>query len=205
MEKVLPIELCSFSFNFQPKVSIGSTESKGDWMPNKDLIRSTIESVYNRMDKFGDKGRRCEMQVRYSLVDPILRALGWRLENPDCVQVESPEDDTRRDYTLYVNKKAVVAIETKAFGCFHDTSKKQNPQNFPGYAQVYNYCKGKGIRVIILTDGGFWAIFRLHDNLKIKSTYTLDYDYTGATYEDNIKKMITTFSLLTPRKIANLP
>ena len=176
-------------------------------MPNRDTLQSTIESIYRRMGKFGSKGRRCEMQVRYSLVDPILRAIGWRLENPDYVQVESSEDDARRDYTLFASKMPVAAIETKSFGCFHDANNKQNPQNFPEYAQLIDYCKGKKIKVVMLTDGGFWAIFRLHDNLKIKSTYTLDYDnmIVGLTKKENISNMIKVFSLLTPRKIANLP
>jgi len=176
-------------------------------MDKQTILKSTIESVYKRMGAFGQPGRQCEMQVRYSLVDPILRAIGWNLENPDCVQVDSAEDNTRRDYTLFVKGSPVAAIETKYYGCFSNDANKQNPYKFPEYDQVIEYCKGKGIRIAILTDGGFWAIFSLHPNLKIKSTYKLDYDNTknGLTKKQNIKRMIKVFSLLTPRKIARLP
>jgi hypothetical protein len=43
--------------------------------------------------------------------------------------------------------------------------------------------------------------------MKIKRKYTLDYDYTidGATYDQRIKEMVRTFSLLTPKGIVDLP
>ena len=60
------------------------------------MLQSTIESTYRRMATFGPE-IQCEMQVRYSLVDPILRAIGWRLEDPNCVLVDSAENNARSE------------------------------------------------------------------------------------------------------------
>lgn len=175
----------------------------------KQGIRSAIESVYKRIGTFGQPGRTCEMQVRYSLIDPVLRAIGWNLEEPDCVLVElNPGDGTRkrRDYTLLVNGKEAAIVESKCWGYLHTAYGQARTDDIPGYKQLYNYCRSKRIRIGVLSDGGCWIIFEFHPNRKVKSRDLLDYDgnKTGLGYDKTVSKMVKAFRKLTPAKIAKL-
>lgn len=173
----------------------------------KQSIRSAIELVYKRLGTFGHPGPTCEMQVRYSLIDPILRAIGWNLEEPGCVRVElNPGDGTRRrrDYTLFVNGKQVAILESKCWGYLHTAYGESRTENIPGYKQLYNYCRRNRIRIGILSDGGCWVVFEFHPNRKVRRTVVLDHDdnKTGLGRDKTISTMVKEFRRLTPTRIA---
>ena len=54
----------------------------------KDLIE-TWEMICERMDRYGKSVLGAnEEATRYALIDPILAALGWEINNPKYVRVE---------------------------------------------------------------------------------------------------------------------
>ena len=175
----------------------------------KQSIRSAIESVYQRLGAFGQPGRTCEMQVRYSLIDPILRAMGWNLEEPDCVLVELNAGDgtrKRRDYTLFVDGQQVAIVESKCWGYLHTAYGESRTENIPGYRQLYDYCRRNRIRVGALSDGGCWVIFEFHANRKVSRKVVLDHDSnkTGLCHDETVSTMIKEFRKLTPTRMAHL-
>ena len=57
-------------------------------MSQKD-IREAIEQIEEVIDEVGDFiSERHEYQTRYSLVDPILKSLGWDISDVNQVEVE---------------------------------------------------------------------------------------------------------------------
>jgi len=175
----------------------------------KQNIRCAIESVYKRLGTFGKPGPTCEMQVRYSLIDPILRAIGWNLEEPDCVLVElNPGDGTRkrRDYTFLVNGKQVAIVESKCWGYLHTAYGEACTENIPGYRQLYNYCRRNRIKIGALSDGGCWVILEFHPNRKVRRKVVLDYNgnKTGLGHDKTVRTMVKEFRKLTPTRIAKL-
>jgi len=179
-------------------------------MQNRKNLRSAIESLYKLTPNFGKPGPTCEMQVRYSLIDPILRAIGWDLEDPDCTLVEfNPGDGTRkrRDYTLFVNRKPVLIVESKCWGELspaHKANQDGRPEDIKGYKQVLEYCTRNPVRMGIISDGGCWVILRLHPNKKVQKpviVLDIDGDKTGLGYEKTVNKMIRELGKFSPKKL----
>jgi predicted type IV restriction endonuclease len=169
-----------------------------------------ISRVGNRMYTYNHPKRRiCEMQARYSLIDPILRSIGWDLEDSDSVQYEKslgPDTRRKRDYTLLVNNKAVAVIESKNWGRLSSKKKKKNPITLPGCEQLQKYCRGSGIKILILTDGGFWVVYGMSRDSKPEVIFTVDYNHeaAGLTSTENKERAIKNFSRLSPGNISQL-
>lgn len=49
------------------------------------MLKETLETVVERMREYRSLYEENEMAVRDQIVDPILRSLGWNLENPEEV------------------------------------------------------------------------------------------------------------------------
>ncbi|MEJ5295921.1 MAG: type I restriction endonuclease [Fimbriimonadales bacterium] len=93
-----------------------------------------------------------ELQTRYGLIDPILRALEWDVSNPDEVRIEHPTRDSgKADYVLMHQGKPHVVIEAKALG-----TSLQNAQK-----QAATYCKALGVSFLVCTNGDVWNFYEL--------------------------------------------
>ena len=58
-------------------------------MASKIAITDIVELIFKikeKINKFRDLFQRNEMLVRYALIDPFLRVLGWDTEDPDQVE-----------------------------------------------------------------------------------------------------------------------
>ncbi|WP_376791034.1 hypothetical protein [Thermoflexus sp.] len=65
-----------------------------------DQLLKTLQQLHERMDQYGERLRQNEMLTRYTLIDPLLRALGWNTEDPDQVIPEYTTEVGRPDYVL---------------------------------------------------------------------------------------------------------
>ena len=73
-----------------------------------------FEEIKQRFENY--KENFSEFRTRILLIDPVLRLLGWDVENPDLVELEyQPAESNRRsaDYVLKNNKKNVAIVEAK--------------------------------------------------------------------------------------------
>ena len=78
-----------------------------------DLIQ-TIETLKERIKKHKDYLGGYEVRTRVSLIDPMLRALGWDVDDPDLVQVEPKTDNGWADYALLgISHRPVAFVEAK--------------------------------------------------------------------------------------------
>ena len=80
-------------------------------------LRGAIGRARKRVEEQGDYIASMEIRTRYTLIDPILQALGWNLDDPSLVQIEYPTtlgaNPSRIEYALLSNEEPVVLVEAK--------------------------------------------------------------------------------------------
>jgi len=92
------------------------------------------------------------MAVRSQIIEPILRGLGWDVENPEEVQPNVSTEEGIPDYSLLKGDKKVLFIEAKKLSV--DIEQREVIR------QLAKYCFGEGMRYGVLTNGAIWILFR---------------------------------------------
>lgn len=97
-----------------------------------------------------------EQDTKAALIAPVLRALGWDLENLEDVKLEYRRRsiDNPVDYALFLLRTARLFIEAKSLGSRLDDGKWA--------AQVLSYATAAGVVWVALTDGDQWRIYNSH-------------------------------------------
>ena len=119
----------------------------------------SVDKLKKKIDKHKGKIGN-EATTRYVLIDPVLRELGWRLDDPDEVEYEVGKDG-RWDYNL--GKR--LLIEAKRLGGIKDKDERQ----------LIKYLRDNGMKHGVLTDGNKWA------------KWTISHDGEGEDEDFNIK------------------
>lgn len=117
-------------------------------MPLDDLLE-TIETLQGRIRDHGSLLGQNEIRTRYALIDPLLRALGWDVANPQEVVPEQDASGGRADYALLKNGQPEVMVEAKKLG----------RSVGDGLDQAIAYCVGKGTPYFCVTDGDTWEVY----------------------------------------------
>ena len=122
-------------------------------MAQKD-VRDAIERIGEVIDETGEFISEChEYQTRYTLVDPILKALGWDISDVNQVEVEYKTDWGRVDYALLESPDGgpAIAIEAKGLWTNLDSATIQR--------QILSYAEGMRKGYLVLTDGETWQVY----------------------------------------------
>ena len=153
----------------------------------KDLVE-TWNVICKRMDKYGTSVLGAnEEATRYALIYPILRVLGWDINNPKYVRVECCQDfGGKPDYTLMKNLKVVCYVEAKKWGTISPIKNLTNPLESDKLKQLTEYCLSNSVITGTFTDGGSWYII---DYSKKKPKISAFIDAVNATKND-IKKLL---------------
>jgi len=114
-------------------------------------LEETIALVRDKIRKFRDIYSGSEEAVRYQIVNPVLRALGWNFEDPEFVMPNVTTEEGAPDYTLLKNGKQVMFVEAKNLST--DIESKLVVQ------QLAKYCFGRGVKYGLLTNGAQWTLF----------------------------------------------
>ena len=84
------------------------------------LLRDAIKEASRLVDAHGKHIASFEVRTRYALIDPILKALGWNLNDPSQVQIkyetrtdQSNPDDRVYAYALLYTGKPVIHVEAR--------------------------------------------------------------------------------------------
>ena len=99
-----------------------------------------------------------ETTTRYSIIDPILTALGWKLDDPTRCRFEERQDRKGQeyrgqlDYGLYKNDKLLVVIEAKSLS--------RNMNEFAEENQLKSYDVSPKVKLRVLTNGSHWYFYR---------------------------------------------
>ena len=123
-----------------------------------------------------------EHRTRYSVIDPIIRSLGWDISNPDECEVEFPprgkQSSERADYALFVDRDTgsspIVIIEAKSIG---------SELTYEDEAQLAGYVRGIGsdprLGIAVLTNGREWLVYDLNSKARYFSTRFKDTKFVG--------------------------
>lgn len=97
-----------------------------------------------------------EQDTKAALIVPVLRALGWDVEDLEDVKLEyrrRPADNPV-DYALFLLRSPRLFIEAKSLGSRIDDGKWAS--------QILAYATVAGVEWVALTDGNEWRIYNSH-------------------------------------------
>lgn len=111
-----------------------------------------IEELRTQLSKHRKAGLK-EYPTRTIFIDPMLKALGWDVRDPDDVQLECPTIDGKAvDYAMKVNRKIVLYVEAKQLG---------NPlEELKALTQVVGYAANNGVEWCVLTNGVRYKVYK---------------------------------------------
>ena len=140
-------------------------------MCNESDLEQTIKLVYKRSmctDEYSKIFRVSEGATRYALIDPILCALGWNVNEPTQVIAEYPPrnegENERADYALMDSEgKPFMLIEAKRLGLGNKESLK-NLKRIRKYSCLIMKSKNIPVKYGLVTDGLIWKAYNLQDN-----------------------------------------
>ncbi|MGC8497732.1 MAG: hypothetical protein ACP5NL_07040 [Thermoplasmata archaeon] len=125
-----------------------------------------IKDLREKIEKYKDEFSKNEALVRYALIDPFLRALGWDTEDPEQVKPEYTIEAGRPDYALFIedNSKPKAFIGAKKLGKNEDLQ------------QHITYCVSEGVKFFIATDGNHWEIYDAFKQTKLPEKKVTEWD-----------------------------
>ncbi|MBA3566819.1 MAG: type I restriction enzyme HsdR N-terminal domain-containing protein [Actinobacteria bacterium] len=120
-----------------------------------DGLRQTLENVAERIERYRDT-RIGEQNTKATLIVPVLRALGWNVEDLDEVHLEYKfkSQDKPVDYALMLQRKPVLFIEAK--GLDEDLNDRR------WASQIVSYAAVAGVEWVMLTNGDGYRIYNAH-------------------------------------------
>ena len=116
-------------------------------------LKEIIETVLEKMKKYRSLYEKSEESVRYQIINPILKDLGWNSENPEEVQPNITVEEGIPDSSLHKDSKKVLSIEAKKLSV--DIEKKEVVR------KLASYCFGEGMKYGVLANGPVWILFEL--------------------------------------------
>ena len=130
-----------------------------------DLVQ-TIETLKQRIKDHRDHIQNYESRTRVALIDPILRALGWDVSDPNVVEIEPRVQNGWADYALLgSNGKPVFFVEAKKLA-----------DKDPHLVQTISYILGEAIdgksnvRYCAWTNGDAWEIYDTTGKNRVMTT-----------------------------------
>jgi predicted type IV restriction endonuclease len=114
-----------------------------------------ISKLKEKLNKHGDLFSSNEAAVRYAIVNPFLKMLGWDVENPEEVipEYSVPKPKGKADYALFIkelSKNPIAFVEVK----------KLNGINSDVIREKLKYSFDLGVNYTIITDGDSWILYK---------------------------------------------
>lgn len=112
-------------------------------------VRSRIQQILERNERVG------EQDTKATLIEPILSALGWRLDELDEVRREYKykSQDNPVDYALFVLRQPRLFVEAKTFG---------SALGRKCASQVLGYASVMGVGWCVVTNGDEYRLYNSH-------------------------------------------
>ena len=131
-----------------------------------DDLKATIETLRERIRDHSEYLKGYETRTRQALIDPMLRALGWDVEDPKSVELEYKVNQDRLDYALGGSERPIAVIEAKALGKSLDEKETM---------QVLNYANSAGIPYMALTNGDHWRMLEVFKQAPIEKRVLMEF------------------------------
>ncbi len=123
-------------------------------------LEQTLADLRTKIQRYRGRAPLNEENTKGTLIEPVLRALGWDVEDPEEVDREyrAERRDRPVDYALLVTRRPRLLVEAKALGC--DLRDRKWINQIMGYAVV------AGVKWVVLTDGDEYRIYNTHADVK---------------------------------------
>ncbi len=114
-----------------------------------------LDQVAARLERLGGKSLG-EQDTKVGLISPVLRALGWDVEDVEQVRHEYRHQSSDRpvDYALLLSRVPQLFVEAKGHG--------ENLADRRWAGQVVSYAAVAGVSWVALTDGNEWRLYNAH-------------------------------------------
>jgi hypothetical protein len=115
-------------------------------------ISKCIDNLRTKLEKYTKTSLK-EAVTRIIFIDPMLKALGWDIGDPDEVDIEHATVDGKSvDYALKTNNKVVLLIEAKPL---------DDPlTDVKAITQVVGYSANEGVDWCVLTNGNTYRVYK---------------------------------------------
>ena len=146
-------------------------------------LNSEISRILDVLDKYQGKGVLSEPNTKSSLVEPVLRTLGWNIFDFEDVEREwKVFDGTSVDYALKILGTPRIFIEAKALDI---------PLNDPKLiGQTIKYAAmEKGLRWCILTNGDEYRLYK-SDEIKLNPEDRIVFAVSISECKDDEKRAL---------------
>lgn len=121
-------------------------------MPN---LLEEIRAFASKIDAYRSSCLNNESNTKGSLIEPILKTLGWDTSDPNVVDREFKNDNTKSnpvDYSLKIHRETKLLVEAKALGIdLHDRQ---------WIEQIVKYAATAGVQWGVLTNGDKWLFVK---------------------------------------------
>ena len=165
-------------------------------MPLESLL-TLVEKLREQIDAHGSLLRQNEALTRYTLIDPLLRELGWDTEDPALVIPEYTGLGGSADYALFNGDKPLMIVEAKKLNTSLRDGKVLN--------QGLNYCQQEGTPYLAVTDGRRWDIYETHKLAGIDEKRIVQFDLKGQSAAEACLKALTLWGLRVSGRVTNGP
>ncbi len=141
-------------------------------------IPELLPKLLSTAEQLQSKNVANEANTKHHLIEPLLGALGWHLDDFDEVDREFRVfDGTFLDYALRADGKPKLFVEAKALG------KSLADKQF--IAQTVNYANNEGVVWCVLTNGLAYHIYKSNEPVPMERKLLFELDLTEATQTGN--------------------
>ena len=147
-----------------------------------DDLNDLVGTLKERIEQHRDMLSRSETATRYALIDPLLTALGWDLQDPGQVRMEYHTGGGFADYAMLSDGSASrpqLVIEAKKLG---------RPLS-EGLSQSITYSNEKGILYSVVTNGRDWAAYDTFKAVPNEDKKIVDFSLTDPA-QSTVMKML---------------
>ena len=136
-----------------------------------------MKTLSKRIEDHGEALRKNEALTRTALIDPLLRELGWNIEDPAQVIPEYPTGNNENaDYVLLTGKQPLIVVEAKSLdSSLHGRASRQDP-----VTQASNYAFRIGTRYFSVTNGRLWEIYGRQRSGDANESKVVQFDLTDS-------------------------
>jgi len=125
-----------------------------------ETLEKTLKALRTRISRMAAETLN-EENTKATLIEPVLRALGWDVEDVEEVKREYKLRKSEKpvDYALLVGGKAHLLIEAKML--------RRDLEDPRWTEQVLNYANVAGVEWCVLTDGNEYRLLNVHAQVEV--------------------------------------
>jgi predicted type IV restriction endonuclease len=142
-------------------------------------LNAAIEKARLAAERLRASGSGNEANTKALVIEPLLSALGWDLEDLEQVDREyRVYDNTCLDYALKIEGRPRLFIEAKG------VTKKLNDKGF--IAQAVNYANNEGVQWCVLTNGVTYRVFKTNEPVAMEEKLLFEVDLAEGANEASV-------------------